>query len=184
MRSRILPCDCEMAFAQICGTLRSTRLAVISTLASMEEPTATTPMEKSSAPIWRSVSMERASAWTVWVTRSAHFCTSPASVSMARTSRPRRSSWPAVAAPNRPRPITRTGALCLIRSTNERPLLRVLVQLLALALGERRGECHCTNAPAEHRGRHHVHPRIRQLLRQAGRQAARGERGDHVEQHV
>ena len=36
-RARILPCDCETAFAQICGTLRSTRFAVISTDASIDE---------------------------------------------------------------------------------------------------------------------------------------------------
>ena len=58
MRDRILPCDWLIAFAQICGILRSTRFAVISTDASIDEPTATTAIEKSCAPIWRSASID------------------------------------------------------------------------------------------------------------------------------
>src|SRR6188508_3044386 len=184
MRARILPCDWLIAFAQICGIFRSTRFAVMSTDASIDEPTAHTAIEKSCAPICRRASIERESATTAWVTRSDHFCTRDSSTSTASTSRPSRSSCPAVAAPNRPRPITSTGASCLILSTNDGPLFRTTVQLPALAGGQGRGECHCTNPPQEHRDAHDVDPGGWELAREAGRQAARGEGGDDVEEHV
>src|SRR3954451_19876551 len=184
MRSRILPCDREIAFAQICWIPRSTRFAVMSTLASMEEPTATTAIPNSRAPSWRRASMLRASACTACVTRSDHFCTSAESASTAKTSRSRRSSCPAVAAPNRPRPITRTGALCGMRSTNDRPLLGSGEQLPALAGREGRGEGHRADAAHEHRRTHHVLARIVERCGEAGAEAGGAERGDHVEEHA
>src|SRR5690606_36421563 len=184
MRLRILPCDWLMALAQICGTLRSTRLAVMSTLASIELPTATTAIWKSSAPIWRSASIDRASACTAWVTRSDHFCTSVMSSSTASTSRLRRCSWPAVAAPKRPRPITSTGASWAIFSTNDGPLLGAAEELPPDGCRERRGESHCTDAAEEHGGGQDVLRRLARALREAGGEPARGEGADHVEQHV
>ncbi len=88
----------------------------MSTLASMDDPTATTAIEKSLAPSCCSASMLRASACTACVTRSDHFCTRPSLASMASTSRSRRASWPAVAAPKRPSPMTSTGAWWGMRS--------------------------------------------------------------------
>src|SRR6218665_1267511 len=184
MRDRILPCDWLTAFAQICGILRSTRFAVMSTLDSTEEPTATTAIAKSSAPIWRSASTERASACTAWVTRSDHFCTRTASSSTASTSRSRRCSWPAVAAPKRPRPMTSTGASCGIFSTNDGPLLRTAEQLAAGGCGECCSESHCTDAAEEHGRGEDVLRRFARALRESDRQPAGGERADHVEQHV
>jgi hypothetical protein len=46
MRSRIVPWDLLTALAQLCGIPRFTRFAVIITLASIEEPTATVAIEK------------------------------------------------------------------------------------------------------------------------------------------
>ena len=100
----------------------------MSTLAS-RVPTATTTIWNSPMPIWRSASGLRASASIVWVTRSAHFCTSAGFVSTASTSRSSRFSCPAVAAPKRPSPMTATGASTGILSTNDRPLFRMLEQL-------------------------------------------------------
>src|SRR5690606_28323988 len=179
-----LPCDWLMAFAQICGTLRSTRFAVMSTLASIELPTATTAIWKSSAPICRSASIDRASACTAWVTRSDHFCTSVMSSSTASTSRLRRCSWPAVAAPKRPRPITSTGASWAIFSTNDGPLLGATEQLPPDGCRERRGESHCTDASEEHRGGEDVLRRVGRTLGEARAQPARREGADDVEEHV
>src|SRR5690554_3148903 len=183
MRARILPCDWLMAFAQICGILRSTRLAVMSTLDSTDEPVATTATAKSCAPIWRSASMLRASACTVCVTRSAHFCTSAGSVSTANTSRSRRSSWPAVAAPKRPRPMTSTGASWGIRSTNDGPLFRSPEQLPALGGRQCGGQGHCTNAPGPHGGRERVLSWVGERLSESRREPGGRKRRDHVEEH-
>lgn len=56
-RARILPCDRETAFAQICGTFRSTRFAVMAIRCSTDDPTATTATWKSCAPICFSAPM-------------------------------------------------------------------------------------------------------------------------------
>src|SRR5690606_14342620 len=183
MRARILPCDWLIALAQICGTFRSTRFAVISTLDSIDEPVATTAMEKSWAPIWRRASMLRASAWTAWVTRSDHFCTSAGFSSTTSTSRSRRSSWPAVAAPKRPSPMMSTGASWGILSTNDGPLFWSAEKLAALGCRQSCGQSHCTNASGPHGGCQHVLSGIRQLRGQAGAEAGGAESRDHVEQH-
>src|SRR5690606_29764745 len=184
MRLRILPCDWLIAFAQICGILRSTRLAVMSTLASIVLPTATTAIWKSWAPIWRRASIERASACTAWVTRSDHFCTSAMSSSTASTSRFRRCSCPAVAAPKRPRPMTSTGASWAILSTNDGPLLGAAEELPPGGRRERRGECHCTDPSEEHGGGQDVLRRLVRRLGEPRRQSACREGADHVEEHV
>src|SRR6185312_9985680 len=184
MRARILPCDWLIAFAQICGILRSTRFAVMSTLASIDEPTATIATEKSCAPIWRRASMLRASACTAWVTRSDHFCTRSAFSSIARTSRSSLSSCPAAPAPKRPRPMIRTGASCGMRSTNDGPLFCVSEQLGALAGCQRRGEGHCTNSTCPHRGCQDELARVGERFGETRAEPTGAERGDHVEQHV
>src|SRR5690554_817093 len=183
MRARILPCDWLIALAQICGTFRSTRFAVISTLDSIDEPVATTAMEKSWAPIWRRASMLRASAWTAWVTRSDHFCTSAAFSSTTSTSRSSRSSWPAVAAPKRPSPMMSTGASWGILSTNDGPLFWSSEKLAALGCRQCCGQGHCTNAPRPHGCGQHVFTGIRKLRRQAGGEAGCSEGRDDVEQY-
>src|SRR6185312_16395949 len=158
MRERILPCDGVMALTQRCSMPRSTRFTVISTEDSIDVPTPTTAELKSCAPSWRSASMFVASASTTWVSTPAHFCTRAGSRSMASTSRPCLTSWWAVAAPKRPSPMTKTGALCGGRlleftlSANDRPLFRVVVQLAALAQGQGGRQGDGTDAAKEHHG--------------------------------
>src|SRR5690554_2202031 len=183
MRARILPCDWLIAFAQICGTFRSTRLAVMRTLDSMEDPVATTAMEKSWAPICLRASILRASAWTACVTRSDHFCTSAGFSSTTSTSRSSRSSCPAVAAPKRPNPMMSTGASWGILSTNDGPLFWSPEKLAALGCRQSCGQGHCTNAARPHGGCKHVLAGIRQVFGQARTQPRRGERRDDVEQN-
>ena len=109
-RSRIFPWLCEMALAQIWPTLRSTRLSVDSTLASIEVPIPTTAMGNCPAPSWVRACRLVASASTSWVSRPDHSCTSWGFRSTASTSWPRRCSAAAAEAPNRPRPTTITAS--------------------------------------------------------------------------
>src|SRR5690554_5067809 len=155
----------------------------MSTLASIDEPTATMATEKSAAPIWRRASIWRASAWTVCVMRSDHFCTSAAFSSMASTSRPSRSNCPAAPAPNRPSPMTRTGALWGIFSTNDGPFFRVTEQLSALGCSEGGGQRHCTNATCPHGGGNDVFSGIGSIFGHARGESARGERRNDVEEN-
>src|SRR4051812_17142392 len=156
IRVRIFPCEGVIAFTQRCSIPRSTRLTVISTEDSMEVPTPTTAELNSCAPSWRSASMFVASASTTWVSAPAHFCTSAGSRSIASTSRPCFTSCSAVAAPKRPRPITRTGALWAGRplaedlSANDRPLLGEVVQLAPLAQRQGGSKSNGTHAACEH----------------------------------
>src|SRR5690606_37058664 len=128
---------------------------------------------KSAAPICRSASIDRASACTACVTRSAHFCTRPASSSTASTSRSWRASCPAVAAPNRPSPMTSTGASAAIFSTNDRPLLSPPEQLTSRARREGGGERDGAETTEEHGRREHVLGGVGGRRRESGREPAR-----------
>src|SRR5919205_2676825 len=156
MRVRIFPCEGVMALTHRCSMPRSTRFTVMSTEDSMDVPTPTTAEEKSWAPSWRRASMLVASASTTWVSTPDHFWTSPGSRSMARTSRPCFTSCSAVAAPKRPSPITRTGALWAGRplaedlSANDWSLLGEMEQLAPLAQRQGGSQSNRTYATGEH----------------------------------
>src|SRR5699024_690970 len=180
MRWRILPCEGEIAFAHTWPTPRSTRLAVVSTLSSIDVPMPTTAVEKSPAPTCRSASMFVESASTTWVSLPLQSLTSSGLCSMAMTSRPSRVRVAAVEDPKRPSPMTRMEVCSL---ANDRPFLGVAVQSRGVLHGQGRRKCNRTESADEHDDREHIEPRIRRGGGHPGAQADGAEGRDHLEQH-
>ena len=149
MRARILPCDWLIAFAQICGILRSTRFAVMSTLASIDEPTATTAIGE----VLRADLPQRVDVAAVGL-HGVGDALRPLLHEVGVCRRPRAlrgRAWRAglrAPAPKRPSPMTSTGASWGMRSTNDGPLFWQAEQLAALARGQGRGKVTVPTRPA------------------------------------
>src|SRR5690625_3434111 len=187
MRSKMRACSAEMAFAQIWGTPKSTRLAVISTDASMDVPTPTTATRKSAAPAWSKASGTDASASTRWVRREYHCCTTAASFSTPSTGVLSVSSALASAVPNRPSPITRmpdssSGRLERNVAATDRPFFRQSNNAVSVVQRERCGDSHGSGTTHEHSRREHIFATVGQIGRNPGGQPARRERRYGFEQ--
>src|SRR5665648_229684 len=202
MRDRIRECSGEIAFAQICGVPRSTRLPAIRTLASSDVPTPTTATGNSFTPSWTRASGLVQSASTRGK-RPVKCATTSGSRSAASTSWPRCSSVRAIEEPNRPSPITSTpplrsrslpglgsrpanGATGLGRSmsTNDRPLLGVPDHPAPVAQRKSRCQGHGSRPTCEHQDGQHVLARVGQLPGQPGAEPDGTERGDRLEEHL
>src|SRR5690625_4482395 len=187
MRSKMRACSAEMAFAQIWGTPRSTRLAVISTDASIDVPTPTTATRKSAAPACSKASGTDASASTRWVRREDNCWTTAGSFSTPSTWAFSFSSALASAVPNRPSPITRIPDSSSRRfernlSSNDRPFSRKSNNALSVAQPNLRGDSHGFGPIHQHSPREHVFATVGQVGRNPGGQPARRERRYGFEQ--
>ena len=151
-RARQLPCRCRaLPSPRNCGTLRSTRFAVMSTDASISDPTATTATWKSA----RSIRLYHPCCGRRPAPCASHDPTTSApGLIDPDIRRLRRSNSPAHAAPNRPSPITRDRAR---RSTNHGPFHGQSRSSCDRQCGHGRpGESHRANAAHEHGERHDV----------------------------
>src|ERR687896_1054107 len=174
------PWGTVIALAQMSGTPSSTSTEVVRMLASRSVPMATTARPNSPAPSWRRTSRSVVSASRTWVRSSAWSCTILGSASTPSTSWPSSISVSARALPNRPSPITSTPSSGTVLGrrpridvaftysaapegppharrayvagvlANDRSLLRVAVAGLAVAQGERGGQCNRARPAEEH----------------------------------
>src|SRR5829696_7571506 len=180
-RSRMRPWGTVIALAQMSGTSRPASTEVVRMLASRSVPMPTTARPNSPAPSWRMASSSVASASTTWVRTSALRCTLPGSASTPSTWWPRSIRVSARAVPNRPSPTTSTPSSGTLLA-NDRSFLRVAVAGLALAQGERGGQCNRAGAAEEHEQDEQVLGRQGKLGGDPGGQPDRPEGRKRLEQ--